>query len=407
MSLPLPPHHPHLYAAPALPAFGCPGALTWDAAAAAAPALPAFGCPAPSPSYTADDDPSSASAATGAAIGLDPDFLSALAAAQEGVCAGGGVPHALIGPDGEPFAALALDEADLQQQLAALAASGALASMDDCAASASGGGGGGACSGAALRLAAPLARQAADVDRSSREALRRADMQAMQAAKRAGELVTLRFRLRLPPELRDPALGEGSGIIEAPASACVAQLKRLFCYAARNSLLPALQVLFSEDGREMEETGPDGLPLPIAAYGVGEGSLVTLCIEIPDDIDALPLAEGALLASALDAAAAGGGSCPFSSSGGGGAHDGGCRKTRWTRGQIEALVEGVERHGLSAWRSIVQDPRLGGKNNMQCKDKFRNLCLTIIQGRPERGLTLDPAFKERLKVLIATQGIRY
>lgn len=26
-----------------------------------------------------------------------------------------------------------------------------------------------------------------------------------------------------------------------------------------------------------------------------------------------------------------------------------------------------------------QDARLAGKNNMQCKDKFRNLCLTIIQ----------------------------
>jgi hypothetical protein len=30
----------------------------------------------------------------------------------------------------------------------------------------------------------------------------------------------------------------------------------------------------------------------------------------------------------------------------------------------------------------VQDPRLSGKNNMQCKDKFRNLCLTIIQVGP-------------------------
>ena len=29
------------------------------------------------------------------------------------------------------------------------------------------------------------------------------------------------------------------------------------------------------------------------------------------------------------------------------------RKTRWTAEQIEALVQGVERHGLSAWRTIV------------------------------------------------------
>jgi hypothetical protein len=29
------------------------------------------------------------------------------------------------------------------------------------------------------------------------------------------------------------------------------------------------------------------------------------------------------------------------------------RKTRWTQEQIEALIEGVEKYGLSAWRTIV------------------------------------------------------
>jgi len=29
------------------------------------------------------------------------------------------------------------------------------------------------------------------------------------------------------------------------------------------------------------------------------------------------------------------------------------RKTRWTTEQIEALIEGVEKYGLSAWRTIV------------------------------------------------------
>eukprot|EP00882_Tetradesmus_deserticola_P017830 GHRQ01019125.1.p3 GENE.GHRQ01019125.1~~GHRQ01019125.1.p3 ORF type:complete len:101 (-),score=36.46 GHRQ01019125.1:289-591(-) len=29
------------------------------------------------------------------------------------------------------------------------------------------------------------------------------------------------------------------------------------------------------------------------------------------------------------------------------------RKTRWTTDQIEALIEGVEKYGLSAWRTIV------------------------------------------------------
>ncbi len=54
-----------------------------------------------------------------------------------------------------------------------------------------------------------------------------------------------------------------------------------------------------------------------------------------------------------------------------------------------------------------QDPRLAGKNNMQCKDKFRNLCLTIIQGRPERGLTLSWALKERLRTLIQNERLTF
>ncbi len=55
----------------------------------------------------------------------------------------------------------------------------------------------------------------------------------------------------------------------------------------------------------------------------------------------------------------------------------------------------------------VQDPRLAGKNNMQCKDKFRNLCLTIIQGRPERGLTLSWPLKERLRAFIEREHITF
>ena len=54
----------------------------------------------------------------------------------------------------------------------------------------------------------------------------------------------------------------------------------------------------------------------------------------------------------------------------------------------------------------VQDPRLASKNNMQCKDKFRNLCLTIIQGRPERGLTLPWQLKDRVRALIEQENIK-
>lgn len=53
-----------------------------------------------------------------------------------------------------------------------------------------------------------------------------------------------------------------------------------------------------------------------------------------------------------------------------------------------------------------QDPRLNSKNNMQCKDKFRNLCLTIIQGRPERGLTLPWQLKDRVRALIEQENIK-
>jgi hypothetical protein len=54
----------------------------------------------------------------------------------------------------------------------------------------------------------------------------------------------------------------------------------------------------------------------------------------------------------------------------------------------------------------LQDPRLNSKNNMQCKDKFRNLCLTIIQGRPERGLTLPWQLKDRVRALIEQENIK-
>lgn len=54
----------------------------------------------------------------------------------------------------------------------------------------------------------------------------------------------------------------------------------------------------------------------------------------------------------------------------------------------------------------MQDPRLNSKNNMQCKDKFRNLCLTIIQGRPERGLTLPWQLKDRVRALIEQENIK-
>lgn len=61
--------------------------------------------------------------------------------------------------------------------------------------------------------------------------------------------------------------------------------------------------------------------------------------QIPDELDAIPMVDEAL-ASAAYSTVAGGTRTPS-------------RKTRWTTEQIEALIEGVEKYGLSAWRTIV------------------------------------------------------
>ncbi|GBF98823.1 telomere repeat-binding factor-like [Raphidocelis subcapitata] len=302
------------------------------------------------------------------AVISDPGMLSAIVA--NGMADAGG--PIMLGPDGQPLGAMTLATEDLEQL------QGGIFTMD----------------GRGL-VPHPLDAH----ERLQMEGIRKGDMQALQAAKRAGTLITLAFSVELPPELQDVDMGARAGIIEAPASADVSQLKRLFFYAAHNQLLPALQVLVAEDGAEMAERDEGGSPVPISAYGVADGGHVTLRIVIPDDVDDLPLVDEAIASSSYRAVVGHGGS-----RGGGG---GGGRKTRWTPEQIDALVEGVEKHGLSAWRAIVQDPRLGGKNNMQCKDKFRNLCLTIIQGRPERGLSLDWQLKERVRHLIEEEHIRF
>lgn len=74
--------------------------------------------------------------------------------------------------------------------------------------------------------------------------------------------------------------------------------------------------------------------------------------------------------------------------------------------QLLLAIESVMPLHLSFNSPRPQDPRLASKNNMQCKDKFRNLCLTIIQGRPERGLTLPWQLKDRVRALIEQENIK-
>jgi hypothetical protein len=80
------------------------------------------------------------------------------------------------------------------------------------------------------------------VQRSQLEGQRKADFQALAAAKRSGNLAIVNFVLELPAELADVELPEKSGIIEVPVTGDVPMLKRLFMYQAHNKLLPALQV---------------------------------------------------------------------------------------------------------------------------------------------------------------------
>eukprot|EP00877_Chromochloris_zofingiensis_P007434 jgi/Chrzof1/2944/Cz12g05110.t1 len=235
--------------------------------------------------------------------------------------------------------------------------------------------------------------QAADPQRLALEGMRKADMQNMTYARRQNHVVTIGFTLDLPEELADLDLGDRTGIIEVPVTGDVQMLKRLFMYQAHNKLLPSLQSLYTEADELMVEHKEDGSPMPLAHYGIAEGSKIKLKIEIPDELPDLPLIDEALASAPYNTSASAAGRTPS-------------RKTRWTTEQIEALVEGVEKYGLSAWRTIVMDPRLQGKNNMQCKDKFRNLCLTIIQGRPERGLTLPWQLKDRVRVLIEQENAK-
>jgi hypothetical protein len=66
---------------------------------------------------------------------------------------------------------------------------------------------------------------------------------------------------------------------------------------------------------------------------------VATLLQVPEELDNIPMVDEALASAAYTTATAGA-RTPS-------------RKTRWTTEQIEALIEGVEKYGLSAWRTIV------------------------------------------------------
>lgn len=129
-----------------------------------------------------------------------------------------------------------------------------------------------------------------DAERVQLEGIKQGDLRALEAARRAGTALLLRFKLDIAPELLQGAegaalrraVGPGEGAIEVPRSADVAQVKRLFGYQAGGRLPAAMLQLFTSAGERMRESGPGGAPAPISAYGVGDGDSVTLRVVVPD-----------------------------------------------------------------------------------------------------------------------------
>ncbi|KAL8537777.1 hypothetical protein ACS0TY_012786 [Phlomoides rotata] len=62
----------------------------------------------------------------------------------------------------------------------------------------------------------------------------------------------------------------------------------------------------------------------------------------------------------------------------------GNQKLRWTEEEEEALKAGVAKHGTGKWKNILADPEFNRKlilrSNVDLKDKWRNLCVTVEQG---------------------------
>ncbi|CAN8304898.1 unnamed protein product [Cochlearia groenlandica] len=67
----------------------------------------------------------------------------------------------------------------------------------------------------------------------------------------------------------------------------------------------------------------------------------------------------------------------------------GNQKLKWTEEEEEALLAGVEKHGLGKWKNILRDPeftdQLHHRSNIDLKDKWRNLSVAPgIQGSKDK-----------------------
>lgn len=294
--------------------------------------------------------------------------------------------------------------------------------------------------------AAPLS----PVRRLAEQGVRAADVDQLEAARLRGNTV----RLLLTVELSDDLLaagaqfpdaaggsagargGAGSSsaaaaaaaavtrMVEVPALCEVRALRRYIHYYCGGCLPPAMQRLRDGlSGAPLHDLDARGHPNTLGAYGLSDGARVTLTV-VPPETEEQQLAVGAALAGDGDLpaspsarAAAGlsprrpgdpvprggqdGGGAGRGGGGGGGRNGAG----RWTLDEMEALVGGIEAWGLS-WSDVRKDPRLAARDGVNCKDKFRNMCLTVLQGRAERKVSMPFQIRERVTRLAERYNVR-
>jgi hypothetical protein len=279
--------------------------------------------------------------------------------------------------------------------------------------------------------------------RFAEQGIRAADVDQLEAARLRGNTV----RLLLTVELSDDLLAAGAQfpdnsaagpssssraanpttqapstitrMIEVPALCEVRALRRYIHYYCGGCLPPAMQRL--RDGLSaapLHDLNARGEPNTLGNYGLADGARVTLTV-VPPETEEQQLAVGAALAGDdLPAPTAGlsprrpGDPLIASPSarrqgagGAGGQGQGRNGAGRWSLEEMEALVGGIEAWGLS-WADVRNDARLAARDNVNCKDKFRNMCLTVLQGRAERKVSMPYQIRQRVTRLAEVHNVR-
>jgi hypothetical protein len=206
----------------------------------------------------------------------------------------------------------------------------------------------------------------------------------------------------------------------------VRALRRYINYYSSDKLPPAMQRLRDTlSGAPMHDLNARGEPNTLGSYGLSNGASITLTV-VPPETEDQQLAVGAALADAEEAEREAAAAQAQAQQGGGGlsprrpgarpgeglpsdagAPGRGSRQGagRWSLEEMEALVGGIEAWGLS-WADVRRDPRLAARDGVNCKDKFRNMCLTVLQGRTERKVAMPYEIRERVTRLAEHYHVR-